>query len=144
MGAEHEGISPGRGIEEMTSGVPGKDGVGVSARRPLRVAALDRVMQDITGDHAPVAHPHAHVARRVPWRFREVDVVGEGRVVCDHVDEPGVDHRPHGIRKRVSVQGISRLCPVVDISRTKQVPRTRECRDPFSVGQAGVPPLPEM
>ncbi len=69
MGAEHEGIRSVRGNEEMTSGVPVKGGVGVSARRPVRVAALDRVMQDVAGDYAAVADPHADVARVRPSVF---------------------------------------------------------------------------
>ena len=42
--------------------------IGVSASRPLRMAALNRVMNDVTSDHAAVADPHTHVPGGVPWR----------------------------------------------------------------------------
>ena len=41
MGAEHEGIRSRRGFEEIGPGLSCNVGIGISARRPLRVAALD-------------------------------------------------------------------------------------------------------
>lgn len=68
MGAEHEGIRRCGSFQEGTAGGPGNVGIGVSASRPLRMAALNRVMNDVTSDHAAVADPHTHVPGGVPWR----------------------------------------------------------------------------
>lgn len=61
MCAEHQSIRRRRSCQKIKPCGPGHVGIGVSARRPLRVSALNRVVHNVTRDHAPVADPHTHV-----------------------------------------------------------------------------------
>ena len=61
MGAEHERIRRGRRCKQSAPCFAGRVGIGVPARRPLRMTALDRVVQHVTGDHTALADPHAHM-----------------------------------------------------------------------------------
>jgi hypothetical protein len=139
MGTEHKGIRRGSIREESASSRAGRVGIVVSARRPLRMAELDRVVHDVTGDHAAVANSHTHMPRGVPGRCPEFDIASEGRVRWHRIDKPGVDHRLHRIGECGRVQGIVRLRPAVDIGSPEQVPRARERRGPFAVDQTRVP-----
>ncbi|MET0995596.1 MAG: hypothetical protein ABWY20_16615, partial [Mycobacterium sp.] len=67
------------------------------------MAALDRVVQDITGDQAAVADPHTHMPGGVSRRSTESYLGSKGGVRCHRVDQPGVDHRLHGISERGGV-----------------------------------------
>jgi len=111
VGAEHEDAARRLLAQKAQSRLAGLHRIDIEAGGDPGLAALDRMVHQIAGDDRLLclgADPHAHVARRVPRCFREVDVAGEGSVVCDQVDEPGADHRPHGIGECVGVQGISR------------------------------------
>ena len=61
MGAEHERIRRGRRCKQCASCCAGHVGIGVPARRALRMTALDRVVQHVTGDHTALADPHTHM-----------------------------------------------------------------------------------
>jgi hypothetical protein len=55
MGAEHKGIRRRRIREESAPSHADHFGIDVSPRSRVRMVALDRVVQDITGDQAAVA-----------------------------------------------------------------------------------------
>ena len=76
------------------------------AKRVPSTRALDRVVQDITGDHAAVADPHTHMPGGVSRPPTESYVASKRGVRCHGIDEPGVDPRLHGIGERGGVQTI--------------------------------------
>jgi hypothetical protein len=139
MSAEHERIRRRRRCQDCAPCCPGRVGIGVTARRPLRMTALDRVVQHVTGDHTALADPHAHMPGHVSRRSPEQDLAGESHIGFHRFDKPGVDYGLYGIGECGRVQRIVRLRKVIDISGPEQVTRAGERRYPFSVDQTRVP-----
>ena len=88
-------------------------GIGVEARLDARIAALDRVVHEIAGDHrlgAARTDAHADVPRRVPGRRLEADLVGDRVVARDPVDQAGVD-APGAPNRPCTLARVSRRRP---------------------------------
>ena len=139
MSAKDQGIRCCRSGQQLTPSRAGLLRIAVSAGRPFRMAALDRVMQDIACDHAAIADPEAQVAWCVPRRCLEPNAGGELGVRIHGLDETSVDHRPHGVREGGCVQGIVRARPMVEVSSRQHVPCPGECRSPLPIDPMRVP-----
>ena len=99
MGAEHKGIRRRRIREEPASIRAGHFGIEVSPCRPVRMAALDRVVQDITGGVASHGHRHDRADRLAKPHSR----AGE----YDGIEYSGLPIKPTHVRYHQTHQGIS-------------------------------------
>ena len=89
--AEDEHVAVGLLAQEAHPGRERLLGVGIEARLDARVAALDRVVHQVAGDHrlgARRADANADVARRVAGSRLEADLVGD-RVASCRPSRPG-------------------------------------------------------
>ncbi len=71
-------------------------GFAIRLRRPVRLAALDLVMHEVTGDHRALAFRedvHAAMAGRMPRRRRQRDGVVERVIVIHQQRLPGLHDR---------------------------------------------------
>src|SRR5262245_28197629 len=74
--------------------------VGVEVAAPARLGHLHGTVHKIARDDGLAvarAEAHAHVARRVPGRGLEPELVGDAVVHLDERREPGVQHRLHAV-----------------------------------------------
>jgi len=68
----------------------------------MRARNLTRVVHEIAGDQSLFAlrfDQHADMARRVPDRRDQADLVGDAVFGLDQIDEPGIVHRLYRVGK---------------------------------------------
>ena len=135
-------------LEHWPARLRGLLGIPVEDRRPVRLAALQRVMHQVA-DHDRVLSARADVdaamAGRVARRRREPERVVERKIVVDEQSLTGRDHRlavePPNIAAAPGARftALGRFLPGGVFAPVEDVFRLREGRYPFAVAQHRVP-----
>src|SRR4029434_7079720 len=102
--------------------------VAVEVAAPAGLGDLHGTVHEVAGDHRLAAAPpeaHADVARRVPRRGLEPELLGHAVVHLHQRGEPGLEHRLHAVGQDAPRVLVALAGPVLDIHTRHKVTSER-------------------